>query len=45
MKISEIIIFIKKNVLDWQSIKNIDTFEIFNFWNTLYIFLYIQLAS
>ena len=30
MEMSEIIIFIKRNVLDRQSIKKIDTFEIFN---------------
>ena len=40
----EIIILIKRNVLDWQPIKKIDTFEIFNSKNTLYLFLYIQLA-
>ena len=40
----EIIIFIKKNVSDWQSIKKIDTFEIFNSLNTLYLFLYIRLV-
>ena len=44
MEIFEIIILIKRNVLDWQSIKKIDTFEILNSWNTLYLFLYIQLA-
>ena len=27
---SEIVIFIKRNVNDWQSIKKIDTFEISN---------------
>ena len=37
---SEIIIFIKRKK-DWQSIKKSDTFEIFNSWNTLYLFLYI----
>ena len=40
----EIIILIKRNVLYWQSIKKIDTFEIFNSWNTLHLSLYIQLA-
>ena len=40
----EIIILIKRNVLGWQSMKKIDTFEVFNSWNTLYLFLYIQLA-
>ena len=41
MKMSETIIFIKRNVVDWQStkMKNLDTFEIFNHWNTLYLFL------
>ena len=39
----EIIIFTKRNVLDWQSIKKIDTFEIFNSWNILHTFLYIHL--
>ena len=41
---SGIIIFIKRNALDWQSIKKIDTFEIFNSWHTSYISLYIQLV-
>ena len=41
---SEIIILITKNVLDWQSIKKIVVFEIFDFWNTLYLFLYIYFA-
>ena len=40
----EIFIFIKRNVWDWQSIKKIKTFEIFSSWNTLYLFLYIQLV-
>ena len=35
---SKIIIFIKRNLVDWQSIKKIDTFEIFNSRNTLYLF-------
>ena len=39
---SEIIIFIKRNVYDWQSIKRIDTFEIFDSWNSLYLFLFIK---
>ena len=30
-EMSEIIIFIKRNVLGWQSIKKVDTFKIFNF--------------
>ena len=34
----EIIILIKRNVQDWQSINKIDS------WNTLYLFLYIQLV-
>ena len=42
-KMCEIIIF-KRNVLDWGSIKKIDTFEILNSWSSLYRFLYIQLA-
>ena len=41
---SEITIFIKRNVLVLQSIKKIDIFEKFNSWNTLYFFLYIQLV-
>ena len=41
---SEIIILIKRNVQNWQSIKKIDAFEIFKSWNTLYLFLYIQLV-
>ena len=36
--------YFKRNVLDWRSIIKIDTFEIFNSWNILYLFLYIQLA-
>ena len=38
---SETIILIKRNVVDWQSMKmkNIDTFEIFSYWNTLYLFI------
>ena len=27
-----------------SQLKKIDTFEIFNSWNTLYLFLYIQLV-
>ena len=41
---SEIIIFIKRSVQDWRSIKKINAFVIFNSWNTLYRFLYIQLV-
>ena len=37
MEIFEIITFIK-------TIKKIDTFEVFNSWNTLYFFLYIQMV-
>ena len=49
MKMFEIIILIKRNVLDWKSInqkkkKKKDTFQIPNSWNTLYLFLSIQLA-
>ena len=29
-------IMVKRNVLNWQSIKKIDTFEIFNSWNTFF---------
>ena len=32
-------------MLDWQSIKKKNTFEIFNSWNTLYLFLYISLSK
>ena len=35
---------IKRDALDWQSIKKNDAFEIFNSSNTLYLFLYIQLV-
>ena len=34
----------KKDVLDWQSVKKVDAFESFNYWNTLYLFPYIQFA-
>ena len=37
---SEIIMFIKRNVLDKESVKNIDTIEVFNSWDTLYLFLF-----
>ena len=38
MKICEIIILIKGNVLDWQSVKKNDTFEIFNSFEIPYTF-------
>ena len=44
MKMSKISIFIKRNVLGWQLIKKIDTFEIFNSGNTLYLSPYIKSA-
>ena len=34
----------RRNTLDWQSIKKIHTSEIFNSWNVLYLFLYVQLV-
>ena len=44
-EMSEVLIFIKRNMLDWQSIKKKnDTFEAFNSWNALYLFLYISLV-